>query len=117
MRNSRRSFFVGNDGQRAREADADRLRNAECGRRRRHSAIGPWFSRKAGLLAARMLGRQRYFDPRVKSLVSNLVLYSALIVTGLAVLSEFDVRAMSTIAIFGIAGLAVGLGLQGVPSN
>jgi len=40
-----------------------------------------------------------------------------LIVTMLAVLSQFGIETTSVIAVFGVAGLAIGLALQGTLSN
>jgi small conductance mechanosensitive channel len=48
---------------------------------------------------------------------ASLVRYTILIFTVLAVLSAFGVQTASLIAIFGAAGLAVGLALQGTLSN
>jgi len=56
-------------------------------------------------------------DQTLKGFVSSFVRYLVLIVTFLAVISQFGVETTSLIAVFGTAGLAIGLALQGTLSN
>ena len=63
------------------------------------------------------LGRFERVDATLRNFFVSLVRYIILIFTVLAVLSAFGVQTASLIAIFGAAGLAVGLALQGTLSN
>jgi small conductance mechanosensitive channel len=75
--------------------------------------LSGWLSRatRAGLM------RVPYLDPTLKPMLASLVRYVILLVTVAAVLQRFGVETTSLIAIFGAAGLAVGLALQGTLSN
>lgn len=75
--------------------------------------VAGWASR----WTARALGRAKNVDAMLAGFLSNLVKYVVLAVTVLAVLSRFGVQTASLIAIFGAAGLAVGLALQGTLSQ
>src|SRR6266446_6282076 len=79
--------------------------------------IGVWLSGKADLLMVRMLSRAPHFDEMLKSFFGSLARYLVLTITVLAVLSQFGIQTTSLIAVFGAAGLAVGLALQGTLSN
>jgi len=79
--------------------------------------IGLWLSGKADALAVRMLGRTPHFDPMLKSFFGSVARYLILIVTVLAVLSQFGIQTTSLIAVLGAASLAIGLALQGTLSN
>jgi len=59
----------------------------------------------------------RKVDQTLKGFFSSFVRYKVLIVTVLAVLSQFGIETTSVIAVFGAAGLAIGLALQGTLSN
>jgi small conductance mechanosensitive channel len=63
------------------------------------------------------LARVKRVDETLRNFFVCLVRYIILIFTVLAVLSAFGVQTASLIAIFGAAGLAVGLALQGTLSN
>jgi small conductance mechanosensitive channel len=63
------------------------------------------------------LARIRRVDETLRNFFGSLVRYTILIFTVLAVLSAFGVQTASLIAIFGAAGLAVGLAMQGTLSN
>ena len=63
------------------------------------------------------LERVKRVDPTLRNFFVSLVRYTILIFTLLAVLSAFGVQTASLIAVFGAAGLAVGLALQGTLSN
>ena len=56
-------------------------------------------------------------DPTLRNFLISLLRYAILIFTGLAVLNAFGVQTASLIALFGAAGLAIGLALQGTLSN
>lgn len=56
-------------------------------------------------------------DPMLGAFLASLARYLVIIVTILAVLAKFGVETTSLIAVFGAAGLAVGLALQGTLSN
>jgi small conductance mechanosensitive channel len=79
--------------------------------------VGLWFAGRADAFAVRMLGRTPQLDPMLKSFFGNLVRYLILIVTVLAVLSQFGIQTTSLVAVLGAASLAVGLALQGTLSN
>lgn len=68
-------------------------------------------------LTYRMLGKAKRLDESVRRLIAGLVKYTVLAVTIIAVLSNFGIEVTSLIAVFGAAGLAIGLALQGVLSN
>jgi small conductance mechanosensitive channel len=79
----------------------------------------------AGWIVARWMGRwihdvtgrSHYVDDTLKPLVANFVRYAILVITVVAVLSQFGVQTTSLIALLGAAGLAIGLALQGTLSN
>ncbi len=72
-----------------------------------------WVSR----MIARALARSERVDPMLRGFFASLVRYFVLAFTVLAVLSQFGVQTASLIAVFGAAGLAIGLALQGTLSN
>src|SRR5580658_372254 len=63
------------------------------------------------------LSRLHRFDETLKPLVASLVRYVILAATIIAVLQRFGVETTSLLAVFGAAGLAIGLALQGTLSN
>jgi small conductance mechanosensitive channel len=65
----------------------------------------------------RGLGRVERIDATLRSFLASATRYLILILTVLAVLSEFGVQTASLITIFGAASLAIGLALQGTLSN
>ena len=75
--------------------------------------IAGWASR----WTARTAGRVQNVDAMLAGFFASLVKYLILAVTVLAVLSRFGVQTASLIAIFGAAGLALGLALQGTLSQ
>jgi small conductance mechanosensitive channel len=79
--------------------------------------VGLWLSGKAHLLVVRMLSRTPHFDAMLKGFFGSLARYLVLIVTVLAVLSQFGIQTTSLVAVLGAAGLAVGLALQGTLSH
>ncbi len=66
---------------------------------------------------AHWLERSGTVDQTLKGFLSSFVRYLVLIVTFLAVFSQFGIETTSLIAVFGTAGLAIGLALQGTLSN
>jgi len=66
---------------------------------------------------ANWLERSQKVDQTLVGFLSSFVRYLVLIVTLLAVLSQFGIETTSLIAVFGAAGLAIGLALQGTLSN
>jgi small-conductance mechanosensitive channel len=79
--------------------------------------VGLWLSGRADALAVGMLGRTPQLDPMLKGFFGSLIRYLILIVTVLAVLSQFGIQTTSLVAVLGAASLAVGLALQGTLSN
>lgn len=75
--------------------------------------IANWAKRKV----AYGLERSGKVDQTLRGFLANFVRYLVLIVTFLAVFSQFGIETTSLIAIFGTAGLAIGLALQGTLSN
>jgi small conductance mechanosensitive channel len=73
------------------------------------SAVSRW--------TEKALQRVSFLDPALKPLARSLVRYAILAVTIIAVLQRFGVETTSLIAVFGAAGLALGLALQGTLSN
>ena len=65
----------------------------------------------------RWLTKTGKVDATLRPFLASLARYFVLIVTVLAVLSQFGIETTSLIAVFGAAGLAIGLALQGTLSN
>jgi small conductance mechanosensitive channel len=65
----------------------------------------------------RSLEKAKWVDGTLKPFFASVVRYLILIITVVAVLSQFGVQTTSLIALLGAAGLAVGLALQGTLSN
>lgn len=63
------------------------------------------------------LSRLPRADATLNSFLSSFAKYIILIITLIAVLSQFGVQTTSLIAVLGAAGLAIGLALQGTLSN
>jgi small conductance mechanosensitive channel len=63
------------------------------------------------------LDRLHYVDPMLKPMLASFVRYAILLATLAAVLERFGVETASLLAVFGAAGLAVGLALQGTLAN
>jgi small conductance mechanosensitive channel len=75
--------------------------------------IAGWVAR----MTRRALSRVESVDLTLRNFFVSLVRYVILILTALAVLSQFGVQTASLIAVFGAAGLAIGLAMQGTLSN
>jgi small conductance mechanosensitive channel len=56
-------------------------------------------------------------DPTVSNFLGSLTKFVVLAITVIFVLSQFGVQTASLVAVFGAAGLAIGLALQGTLSN
>lgn len=65
----------------------------------------------------RALARVPKIDETLRPFFASLARYLVLIFTGFAVLSQFGIQTASLLAVFGAAGLAIGLALQGTLSN
>lgn len=68
-------------------------------------------------LVARAVGRSKRVDDTLKPFLTSVIRYLVLAVTGLAVLGQLGVQTASLLAVFGAAGLAIGLAMQGTLSN
>ena len=79
--------------------------------------IGWIIAGRVSALVRRGLGRLPRFDPTLTSFFGNLARYVVIAVTIIAVLDQFGVETASLLAVFGAAGLAIGLALQGTLSN
>lgn len=75
--------------------------------------IAGWASRATDITLARV----HSVDLTLRRFIASLVRYLILTFTMLAVLSQFGVQTASLIAVFGAAGLAIGLALQGTLSH
>jgi small conductance mechanosensitive channel len=65
----------------------------------------------------RGLGKIESIDVTLRSFLASATRYLILVLTVLAVLSEFGIQTASLITVFGAASLAIGLALQGTLSN
>lgn len=65
----------------------------------------------------RGLGRVERIDATLRQFLASLVRYVIIVLTVLAVLSQFGIQTASLITVFGAASLAIGLALQGTLSN
>jgi small conductance mechanosensitive channel len=79
--------------------------------------VGLYLSGWAARAVERGLLRTGKVDATLGQFFGSLVKYVVVAFTVIAVLSEFGVQTASLIAVFGAAGLAVGLALQGTLSN
>jgi small conductance mechanosensitive channel len=79
--------------------------------------VGLWASGWAKRATERGLLRTGKVDATLSQFFGSLIKYIVIAFTVIAVLSEFGVQTASLIAVFGAAGLAIGLALQGTLSN
>lgn len=79
--------------------------------------IGLWLAGRVKRMILKIFGRYNELDPMLGNFLASLARYLVIIVTVLAVLAKFGVETTSLLAVFGAAGLAVGLALQGTLSN
>jgi small conductance mechanosensitive channel len=75
--------------------------------------VAGWASHATNIALARI----HSVDLTLRRFIASLVRYLILTFTVLAVLSQFGVQTASLIAVFGAAGLAIGLALQGTLSH
>ena len=75
--------------------------------------IAGWAKR----LTLRAMNRIPNMDATLKPLLSSIARYVVIIITIIAVLSQFGIETTSIIAVLGAAGLAIGLALQGTLQN
>lgn len=76
-------------------------------------AAANWFSHRVG----KMLDRTQRVDNTLAPIITKTVKILVLVITVLAVLSQFGVQTTSIVAVLGTIGLAIGLALQGTLSN
>lgn len=79
--------------------------------------VGSWAAGIAQRMIETALGRVGGVELTLARFLASLARYLILTVVGLAVLSQFGVQTASLIAVFGAAGLAIGLALQGTLAN
>lgn len=79
--------------------------------------IGRMVAGWAKTATAKWMERSGKVDQTISDFLSNCARYVVLIFTFIMVLSQFGIETTSLIAIFGAAGLAIGLALQGTLSN
>lgn len=79
--------------------------------------LGFWLAGHLRNWTVRALARTKKFDDMLQNFFGAIVRYTVIIITLLAVLSQFGVQTASLIAVLGAAGLAIGLALQGTLSN
>ncbi len=79
--------------------------------------VGLWLARRVQGGVRRVLGRTPRVDETLRAFVASLARYLVIVFTGFAVLSQVGIQTASLLAVFGAAGLAVGLALQGTLSN
>ena len=76
-------------------------------------ALAGWVRRRL----LRVLDRTPRVDQTLRPVIASVVRYAILVFVVIAVLARFGVQTTSVIALFGAAGLAVGLALQGTLQN
>lgn len=79
--------------------------------------IGFWFAGRSAAWVRKTAAKYDSIDPLLGNFFASILRYIIIIVTVLAVLGKFGVETTSFLAIFGAAGLAIGLALQGTLSN
>jgi small conductance mechanosensitive channel len=79
--------------------------------------LGFMFAGWARRAVERALSRSRHADVTLTRFFGSIVRYAIIAFVVIAALQQFGVEATSLVAIFGAAGLAIGLALQGTLSN
>lgn len=79
--------------------------------------VGFWAARRIERGVDRALARSGRIDDTLRPFLASLARYAALAFVLIAVLSAFGIETTSLVAVFGAAGLAIGLALQGTLSN
>ncbi|MCR9257119.1 MAG: mechanosensitive ion channel [Alphaproteobacteria bacterium] len=80
-------------------------------------AVGIWATGRIASAANALMLKSGKVDDTLRPFLTSLVRYASLAVVILAVLSQIGVQTASFLAVFGAAGLAIGLALQGTLSN
>lgn len=78
--------------------------------------VGYILSKRVPLTLIKIMNKKG-IDPTVSNFLRSLARFTILAMTIIFVLSQFGVQTASLVAIFGAAGLAIGLALQGTLSN
>lgn len=79
--------------------------------------LGFWLSSFAARAIGRVVDAHSYVDPTLKGVLTQIVRWGVIAVTGIAALSQLGIQTTSLLAALGAIGLAVGLALQGTLSN
>jgi len=79
--------------------------------------IGWTIARLAARMTHKALDRMPRVDDTLTPILSSMVRYFIIAFVLVAVLAQFGIQTTSIIAVFGAAGLAIGLALQGTLSN
>lgn len=79
--------------------------------------IGFWIAGRGAASIRKLVAKYDNIDPLLGNFFASILRYVIIIITLLAVLGKFGVETTSFIAVFGAAGLAIGLALQGTLSN
>lgn len=79
--------------------------------------VGYWAAGWTKRAVDKGLSKSDKIDATLRIFFSSFARYIVLAITGLAVLSQFGIQTASILTIFGAAGLAIGLALQGTLSN
>lgn len=79
--------------------------------------VGFWFAGRCASWVRKLVAKYEGIDPLLGNFFASILRYVVIIVTVLAVLAKFGVETTSFLAVFGAAGLAIGLALQGTLSN
>lgn len=78
---------------------------------------GFWIAGRSANSVRKLVAKYEEIDPLLGNFFASILRYVIIILTLLAVLGKFGVETTSFIAVFGAAGLAIGLALQGTLSN
>ncbi len=78
--------------------------------------IGRWITKRLVSLAGKAMHKAK-LDDMLINFLSNILSMALLVVVVLAALEQLGVNTTSALAVFGAAGLAIGLALQGSLSN
>lgn len=79
--------------------------------------VGLFLAKWLGNVARQRMERSPRFDATITPLFVKIIKIAVIVVTILAVLSQFGVQTASLVALLGTIGLAIGLALQGTLSN
>lgn len=79
--------------------------------------IGFWLAKMLSRIADGAMAKVGKVDITLRAFIASLVRYAVLVFTFLAALSQVGIQTASLVAVFGAAGLAIGLALQGTLSH